>query len=322
MQTKEESQTGFPLCLYRIIKERFLLMVRGIKAKVNPVDPNFHLPLGKPRNHGGGAKTVALVLRTMSALQELAYLKGIRYGIFKALNPKHFVEGNNTIRPELITNAEMRKESELTALSYLMDPRRLKEVAGGKVVELAAGTSDVGIVLKYRDADLSVTTIELKPHSAVVGAGYARSLGLGIRVRNANLNEIDIPGGVWVAKHPCGELSDQIIEKWIRQKDSPMLFLMTCCHGGAQKKPRYGVDKKTWRQLCKRSDWTSCNDPKKRRIGQESMDMLDRLRINYIRGANRDYKAQLYHAEQILEALGSYSVPVYKGNIIVAEKMV
>ncbi len=292
-------------------------MVRGIREKNVQVDPDFYIAMRSPRSSLPNG-TRALVLRSQDGIQQLTFLKDLRFAIFKALNPEHYREGQSTISPELDITAGVRKECELLALAYLMDPGKLRGAGGGRVVELAAGTSDVGLVLKHRQPELSVTTMELKPYSAKVAQGNARALGVERVADIGDLNTVAIPGGIWVAKHPCGELADQIIEKWTQRKDSPMLFLMTCCHGGAKKKPRYGIDRDTWKQLCSRSDWTADNDPRKREIGQATMDRLDQFRIAYIKRAG--YTANLYHASQILEALGIPAVPVYKGNIVVAEK--
>lgn len=102
------------------------------------------------------------------------------------------------------------------------------------------------------------------------------------------IQELEIPDDALViAKHPCGELVDILIEKWERSK-SPKLVIMTCCQGKAQNCPdffqRYGFnDQKEWKETCKKSDWTNNENTEKRKQGVEAMRELDSRRISYLK---------------------------------------
>jgi hypothetical protein len=285
------------------------------KAKeVTPVRPDFWFRTGRT---GPSRLSIPTSTAIVPVSQEIAFLiqmiKNMRYGLLLALNA-------GSLRPGVENDWEerTRKESELVALFHLMDPKKLE--LADRLVELAAGTSDISLIAKTRQPDLEVVSLELKPNPVEVGKSLARSLGITISSQVGDLSRAEIPGGVWVAKHACGQLTDLIIDMWKQRTDSPLLFLMTCCHGSAKKsKPRYGLGVEEWKSLCQQSDWTGCSDPRKIEVGRRSMDRLDALRIDHL-NRSPNVRAAIYSVEDVLDVLMIPHPPIFKGNIIVAER--
>jgi hypothetical protein len=100
---------------------------------------------------------------------------------------------------------------------------------------------------------------------------------------NLTVQEAAIPrDAIVVAKHACGTLSDDIIERWVRS-ESPLLAIMTCCHDKAREEPaRYDLPQDEWQRLCRVSSKT--NDPKRERWmqGMAAMTALDEARVRYL----------------------------------------
>jgi hypothetical protein len=124
------------------------------------------------------------------------------------------------------------------------------------------------------------------------------------------LQEVDLPSeALVVAKHPCGDLTDTILEKWVNSK-SPMLVLMTCCQDKAKDQPaRYNISQADWQKWCKESSKTNAPDPKKRAQGMEAMAKLDNARVNYLRRYGFD-----------VELIQTDKFP--KGDVIIAKRRV
>ncbi len=129
--------------------------------------------------------------------------------------------------------------------------------------------------------------------------------------------EID-DNSIVIAKHPCGDLADWIIEKWINSK-SPLLVIMTCCQDKACGKPaRYGLSQVEWDTLCRQSAMTNIVLPEpgstnytklknKLERGIESMYKLDSARLHFLQSMGFD--ATLFTNKKFP-----------KGNVIIAKR--
>ncbi len=115
------------------------------------------------------------------------------------------------------------------------------------------------------------------------------------------------PDSVVVAKHACGTLSDDIIEKWV-DSESPLLVIMTCCHDKAIDQPaRYNLSQEEWKGLCSASAATNDPSEKNWKRGMEAMTQLDNARVEYLR--RRGFDADLVQTDKFP-----------KGDVIIARR--
>ncbi len=115
------------------------------------------------------------------------------------------------------------------------------------------------------------------------------------------------PDSVVVAKHACGTLSDDIIEKWVGS-ESPLLVIMTCCHDKAVDQPaRYNLSQEEWRGLCSASAATNDPNEKNWKRGMEAMTKLDSARVEYLK--RRGFDVELVQTDKFP-----------KGDVIIARR--
>jgi len=184
---------------------------------------------------------------------------------------------------------------------------RLIEVEDDQIVDIAGGAGDVGRVLSSITGKPAVV-LDADPKQIRFVEELNSILGQNITGRRFDIRNEKIPEGTWVAKHPCGDLADNIIQQWSQNEGTKALYIMTCCQGMAKEYPNpYGFSKEEWKSLCKKSDLTNSQDPTKRKEGQEAMDRLDSARVDYLE--RKGFKAKLTHIPGTI-----------KGNVIVAKK--
>jgi hypothetical protein len=261
----------------------------------------------------------AIVSVAEENIGRLELIKKVRLQEFLRLNAHGLKPERREEIPAIFEERGDRKEDEARALMLVLDIDSIQQA--GQLVELAAGNSYLGILVKARQPEVKVVTFERRERSIKAARGYAAAMGVDIDIQQSDIYKTEIPGGVWLAKHACGPLSDHIIETWRERPDSRLLVIMTCCHGFAVKSPRYGVEPKEWETLCRQSDWTSHPDANHRVIGQATMEKLDNLRVDFLRSGKGRIEAELLNANTLLDQYHIPHAPIIKGNIIVARKI-
>lgn len=191
-----------------------------------------------------------------------------------------------------------QKMDELRHMLAVMEPylRKLPPDAG-TVMDMAGGAGDLGLAVgthllaegrrldQVRIIDPFAQPMALDVFTDMIIDHLPFREELRERVVHTNLpvQEAKIPrDAVVVAKHACGTLSDDIIERWVRS-ESPLLVIMTCCHDKAKDEPaRYDLPQEEWQRLCRISSKT--NDSKRERWqqGMEAMTALDEARVRYL----------------------------------------
>lgn len=194
-----------------------------------------------------------------------------------------------------------RKINELREFTKMIEP------SGDRIIDIAGGAGDVARVLSKMTGKDSLV-LDFDPKQIGFGKELNQILNQNVECREFDVRNELIPEGTWVAKHPCGDLTDNIIDQWCQNEGSQDMYIMTCCQGKAKNYPNpYGFSESEWRALCKKSDWTNSKDAGKRAEGQEAMDRLDQARVEYLR--KRGYDAELKHIPHTI-----------KGNVIIARK--
>lgn len=210
------------------------------------------------------------------------------------------------------TNEKMQE------LKYLFEfiefPKNCNEI-----YDVAGGAGDVAIALMSKafldGEEIDKITIidpvsEFKYYAELIMnyIPFGNELKSRIHFQEDVLQNLEIPSNVMVvAKHPCGDLADDLIEKWLNS-NSPELIIMTCCQGKAKNKsPRYGLEAEEWRNLCKKSDWTNSTDANKKQQGMNAMIELDMKRVEYLR--QKGIKVDFHTTDKFS-----------KGNVIVAKR--
>jgi hypothetical protein len=188
------------------------------------------------------------------------------------------------------------------------------------VIDMAGGVGDLGLALTYH---LMLQNHRINDARIVDPFAYQEGFDFlmerildyipdGERLRdvvkhyNLGLQDAEIPSGsIVVAKHPCGDLADSIIENWVNS-DSDVLAIMTCCQGKAASKPaRYGFTQSAWSDLCLTSDQTKEADKRRRDEGVAAMTALDTARRDFLR--EWFFEAELFQTDRFP-----------KGDLIVA----
>jgi len=230
---------------------------------------------------------------------------------------------NDTLESEAskTQNKVEQKMEELHYLTKLMWPfldSLPKNVT--KVMDMAGGAGDfgmaVGVEMTTRGMPPSEMIIvepfeELKDFNQIITAELPESewFQKTVRYDQRSLQEVSIQNDtIVVAKHPCGDLTDAIIEQWVRS-ESPLLVIMTCYQEKAVGVPaRYNIDQKDWDSWCKASGKTNAPDIEKRTQGMEAMTHLDEARVAYLR--RHGFQAELIQTD---------AFP--KGDVIIARRI-
>ncbi|MFA5948397.1 MAG: methyltransferase [Candidatus Gracilibacteria bacterium] len=214
----------------------------------------------------------------------------------------------------------LQKIDELKYLLSIIEPE-LKNLPADsdKIMDMAGGAGDLGLALTMQRFVNNISLSETQIVDPVAELGILTKvitdfLPLKEKFKKvmkhnaASLQEAEItPNAVVVAKHPCGDLTDTIIEKWVRS-ESPMLVIMTCCQDKAKDQPaRYDIPQADWHDWCKSSAKTNSDNPKKRAEGMEAMTKLDNARVAYLK--RHGFDAKLIQTDQFP-----------KGDVIVAKR--
>jgi hypothetical protein len=193
---------------------------------------------------------------------------------------------------EKIAMKEWRKmDQKVDELRHLIDAMKddlsaLPEQEETAVMDMAGGAGDLGLAVSMQmlaeGRGLKETRI-IDPFSKkmgldkfmgliIDGSPFRDELKEKVHQTYEPLQEAEItPDALVVAKHACGTLSDDILEKWVRS-ESPMVCLMTCCQEkAAEYSPRYGFTRAEWKMFCKDSGGTGALNPK------ELDDFMDRV---------------------------------------------
>lgn len=184
---------------------------------------------------------------------------------------------------EKIAMKEFHKmDQKIDELRHLIDAMkddlsRLPDEETTTVMDMAGGAGDLGLAVSVQmlaeGRGLKETRI-VDPFAGKMGLDHFMGLIIDaspfrdelkekVHQTYEPLQEAEItPDALVVAKHACGTLSDDILEKWVRS-DSPMVCLMTCCQEkAAEYSPRYGFTRAEWKMLCKDSGGTGALNPK------------------------------------------------------------
>ncbi len=145
-----------------------------------------------------------------------------------------------------------------------------------EIYDVAGGAGDVAIALTLKayierqpikKATIVDPVSEFEKYSELIMnyMPFGKQLKEMVHFQEGVLQDLEFSqNAIVIAKHPCGDLADNLIERWLNS-DSPKLVIMTCCQGKAQdRNPRYGLSADEWKKLCKMSDWTNSQDPKKK----------------------------------------------------------
>lgn len=212
---------------------------------------------------------------------------------------KPFTEEDFIKEGAKVSRKQHQKVEELRYLNSVFE-RYMESLPRGtnRIVDVAGGSGDLGLALSTlllsKGKELEETRIA-DPFSSSFGFDYFMDTMLDyipfrdeLREKvihtNESAQEAEMPAdAVVVAKHSCGTLSDDIIERWASSSKSPMLMIMTCCHNKAVGEPaRYGMGQSEWDKLCKETGKASNEDPKKRAEGMAALTQLDKARIAYL----------------------------------------
>ena len=209
---------------------------------------------------------------------------------------------SDTSLPQKTEEFYKRKKREMIGFSKIIDT-----ISGDEIIDIAGGAGDMARVLSEKTGK-PAKVLDINPHQLRYVEELNKILDQSVEPVQFDIRKDKIPDGTWVAKHPCGDLADHIIDSWSKSEGSPELYLMTCCQGMAKNHANpYGIDKEEWKQLCRQSDLTNSNDLEKRKKGQEAMEKLDSARIKYLQ--DKGFKAELRKVPDTI-----------KGNVIVVKK--
>ncbi len=165
------------------------------------------------------------------------------------------------------------------------------------IMDMAGGAGDLGLALSVflRAEGRSLNTKIVDPFTKSGGIDvftdliidylpFSEDLRASTEHTYQTIQETKItPDSIVVAKHPCGDLCDSIIENWIKS-ESPLLVIMTCCQEkAANKRARYGLPQEEWTQLCNDSGKTNSPNPAIRSAGVAAMSRLDLARVEHLK---------------------------------------
>ncbi len=199
-------------------------------------------------------------------------------------------EGKNRLHKEVMEKIRAKMEELQYLFNFVEFPENCSEI-----YDVAGGAGDVAIALMLKAyierKEINKATIvdpvsEFKYYAKLIinHMPFGNELEERVKFQEGTIQNLEFPpNAVVIAKHPCGDLADDLIERWLNS-DSPELVIMTCCQGKAKSKPpRYGLDTGEWQNLCRKSDWTNSTDPNKKQQGMDAMIELDIKRVEYLR---------------------------------------
>jgi len=208
--------------------------------------------------------------------------------------------------------------AKMDELKYLFDFVEFPENCD-EIYDVAGGAGDVAISLMLKAylerRQISKATIvdpvsEFKFYAELImnHMPFGSELKKRVDFQEKTLQNMELPANaITIAKHPCGDLADDLIERWLKS-DSPELVIMTCCQSKAKNRPpRYGLNADEWKRLCIRSDWTGSKDPQKRQQGMDAMVELDTKRVEFLRA--KGISVDFHTTDRF-----------YKGDVIVAKR--
>ena len=209
---------------------------------------------------------------------------------------------SDTSLPQKTEEFYKRKKREMIGFSKIIDT-----VSGDQIIDIAGGAGDMARVLSEKTGK-PAKVLDINPHQLRYVEELNKILDQSVEPVQFDIRKDKIPDGTWVAKHPCGDLADHIIDSWSKSEGSSELYLMTCCQGMAKNHANpYGIEEEEWKRLCRQSDLTNSSDLEKRKKGQEAMEKLDSARIKYL--IDKGFKAELRKVPDTI-----------KGNVIVVKK--
>lgn len=274
-----------------------------------------------------GEKTLQESFYSQLALLKASETLKDRVALTRKNKREKKIGGKWVREPELDDMAEKTKAKvaqKIDELRYMMqvlghDLDNLPEHIN-KIVDMAGGAGDLGMAatveMMARGKKISNTEIvDPVPELAKFNRLLVAQMDLPeefkevVHPKVESLQEANItPDSIVLAKHACGTLTDEIIEKWV-SSDSPVLCLMTCCQDKAKDQPaRYNLSQDEWRNLCKESAKTNNADPKKQAEGMVAMNKLDNARVEYLK--RHGFKAELIKTDKFP-----------KGDMIIARRI-
>lgn len=233
---------------------------------------------------------------------------------------------------------EKKVEQKTEELRYMLESigpemERLPEKVAS-IMDMAGGAGDLGLAvaahrlskglslkdIRIIDPFIKQESLDMFGKLMIEAMPFREELREKFKPENKTLQEAEISAdAAVVAKHPCGDLTDSIITKWIDSK-SPLLVIMTCCQDkAADKIAPYGIDQADWTAWCKESAMTNTvlpdsSDPKyakekeKLERGKAAMLKLDNARVKYLR--DQGFDAELRTTNQFP-----------KGDVIIARRL-
>lgn len=256
-----------------------------------------------------------------------------------ALREKLKAKAKEPTQDQLVKNFEKindKIEQKVDELKYLMSifQNEAKHFDGNDAVilDMAGGAGDLGLAAAVTAIASGKPPKEVRivdPFSYRVGLDiytnvivdylpFREDLHEKVVHTNETIQEANIPdNAIMMAKHPCGDLADSLIERWM-QSESPLLMIMTCCQDKACGKPaRYNIAQEDWNHWCKNSSRTNIapdraqphyEDQKmKLESGMEAMRQIDQARVDYLKRLG--FEAELHQ-----------NTDFPKGNVIVARR--
>jgi hypothetical protein len=232
---------------------------------------------------------------------------------------------NDTLETE-VDKTKKKLEQKINELKYMIsvmdDELNSLPSDVNEIVDMAGGAGDLGLAVSMemflRGKELKHTyIIDPEEDLAMYNKYIIQELPNSdkfkevVKFKVETLQDAEISNNaVVVAKHPCGDLTDIIIEKWVQSK-SPLLVIMTCCQEKAAERPaRYNISQDDWQEWCKKSARTNViNNPQKLKEGVDAMTKLDNARVNYLQRYGFD--AKLFQNSQFP-----------KGDIILAKRKI
>lgn len=248
------------------------------------------------------------------------------------------VELTKDEKDKLRIKLEKKIDQKAEELEYMLESigpemdRLPKQIAS--IMDMAGGAGDLGLAvathrlskglevqdIRIIDPFITQESLDMFGRLMIEAMPFRQKLSERFKPENKTLQEVEISSDVAVvAKHPCGDLTDSIISKWVDSK-SPLLVIMTCCQDKAtDKMAPYGIRQADWTRWCKESAMTNTILPdqsdkkyteakEKLERGKEAMLKLDNARVQYLR--DHGFDAELRTTDRFP-----------KGDVIIARRL-